>query len=242
MVNIIKNGGRQPRSNKGKIRGPYGQHNKGLDTIFSSLMNRSNPIVRSKKCNSINRLPLNRPNPIRFPIVRTKCNSVNRVPMNRPNPIRSKKCPYLNQKSNIPKYSELTPQKFMDKMNHPSKNNKILAVAFYAPWCGHCKDLMPKWSKAASQLKKHNIELGAIDSTKDSPLMSRLNNKYNINAFPSIKVFKPKSGDKGIDYNGGRDVGDIIHTLKQMNSPHKQMNSPHKPKKFKCRGNKCRVI
>jgi len=56
---------------------------------------------------------------------------------------------------------ELTDENF-DKTVLNSED--MWLVEFYAPWCGHCKNLAPEWATAATELKG-KIKLGALDAT-----------------------------------------------------------------------------
>ncbi|PAV77896.1 hypothetical protein WR25_13991 [Diploscapter pachys] len=80
-------------------------------------------------------------------------------------------------------------------------------VEFFAPWCGHCKNLEPHWKAAATELKG-KVKLGALDATVHTTVA----NKFGIKGFPTIKYFAPGSdADDAVDYDGGRSTSDIVN-------------------------------
>lgn len=41
----------------------------------------------------------------------------------------------------------------METFDEFVSDKPIVLVEFYAPWCGHCKQLAPEYERAAKQLK-----------------------------------------------------------------------------------------
>ena len=90
-------------------------------------------------------------------------------------------------------------------------SNDMWLVEFFAPWCGHCKNLAPEWASAATQLKGQ-VKLGAVDATVHSALAQ----KYGVQGYPTIKVFYPGKKGKAQDYQGPREAVGIVQFALEM--------------------------
>ncbi|KAJ6334422.1 hypothetical protein OIU76_008106 [Salix suchowensis] len=84
--------------------------------------------------------------------------------------------------------------------------NKDVLVEFYAPWCGHCKNLAPTYEKVAAAFKS---EKDVVVANLDADKYKDLAEKYGVSGFPTLKFF-PKGNKAGEDYDGGRDLDDFV--------------------------------
>ncbi|RNA32570.1 disulfide-isomerase A4 isoform X1 [Brachionus plicatilis] len=89
----------------------------------------------------------------------------------------------------------------------------ISLVEFYSPNCGHCVRLAPNYEKAAKILSEieNPIPLAKVDAT----IEIELSEKYQISGYPTMLVFRK---GRHYDYKGGREVYDIVNTMKKLQS------------------------
>ncbi|KAL8858017.1 MAG: hypothetical protein Q9178_005478 [Gyalolechia marmorata] len=95
-----------------------------------------------------------------------------------------------------------------------AKSNQVSIVEFYAPWCGHCKNLKPAYEKAAKGLDGL-AQAAAVNCDDDGN--KAFCGSMGVQGFPTLKIVKPskKPGKPTVeDYNGGRTAKDIIEAVK----------------------------
>ncbi|KAF6157007.1 hypothetical protein GIB67_039771 [Kingdonia uniflora] len=88
---------------------------------------------------------------------------------------------------------------------------KDVLVEFYAPWCGHCKNLAPIYEKVATAYKmEDNVVIANLDADKYKGPAE----KYGVSGYPTLKFF-PKGNKGGGDYDGGRDLDDFVSFINE---------------------------
>ncbi|EFJ43445.1 hypothetical protein VOLCADRAFT_106773 [Volvox carteri f. nagariensis] len=115
----------------------------------------------------------------------------------------------------LPGVLDLTPETFDKHVN----GAKHAIVEFYAPWCGHCKRMVPEYKKlgelvAADPKLKNQVVIAKVNADNHRSL----GEKFDVRGFPTIKYFargKPASKDTVQDYQQARTATAFLEFLKE---------------------------
>uniref|UniRef100_A0AAY4AZC4 Protein disulfide-isomerase n=1 Tax=Denticeps clupeoides TaxID=299321 RepID=A0AAY4AZC4_9TELE len=90
-------------------------------------------------------------------------------------------------------------------------DSKDVLIEFYAPWCGHCKSLEPKYKELGEKLSGDpNVVIAKMDAVaNDVP------SPYEVRGFPTIYFSPAGQKQNPKKYEGGREVSDFISYLKR---------------------------
>ncbi|KXT17429.1 hypothetical protein AC579_5724 [Pseudocercospora musae] len=103
------------------------------------------------------------------------------------------------------------------------KSGKPALVEFFAPWCGHCKNLAPIYEELAGSFEfaKDKVTIAKVDADEHK----ELGKKYEIQGFPTLKWFDGTGKSKPEDYSSGRDLESLTAFITEKTGV-----KPKKPK------------
>ena len=91
-------------------------------------------------------------------------------------------------------------------------DTKDVLIEFYAPWCGHCKALAPKYDILAGLY----VDGGFADKVTIAKVDATMNDVPDeIQGFPTIKMYKAGDKSNPITYSGSRSIEDLIKFVKE---------------------------
>jgi len=92
------------------------------------------------------------------------------------------------------------------------KMSPLMLVNFFAPWCGHSRQLEPELEKAAASL------LGRVAVARvDASLEVELGEQYNIGAYPTLQLFRPMQQPE--EFTGTKQNASIVQWVEDHLDP-----------------------
>ncbi len=89
--------------------------------------------------------------------------------------------------------------------------SKHVFIEFYAPWCGHCKQLEPKFKELGKKFKKsNNVVIAKFDATaNDAPP------EFEYTGFPTLFFVRANSNEVVL-YDGERETKAMASFVKKQ--------------------------
>lgn len=116
---------------------------------------------------------------------------------------------------------------------------KDVLLEFYAPWCGHCKNLAPKYD-SLGEIFMSNPELNSkVMIAKIDATANDFDDTLDVKGFPTILLFPANDKKNPVEYSGPRTVESLIefihlkgsHKVDASSDAYKKPDQPDKPVK-----------
>ena len=106
-------------------------------------------------------------------------------------------------------------KEYRNESNKNTNSDDVLVILFKTEWCPYCKRAMPEWNKFKTYINNLNntndnkVTLSIIDCDKEPEIAE----KYNIDAYPSIKlIYKGEV----YDYDAKPDKDNLVKFLESF--------------------------
>ncbi|KAI0754039.1 protein disulfide isomerase [Daedaleopsis nitida] len=118
---------------------------------------------------------------------------------------------------------ELNPDNFDELIG----KGKPALVEFFAPWCGHCKNLAPVYEELANAFAhaKDKVIVAKVDADGAG---KPLGQKYGVTGFPTLKWFGADGGEPE-KYEGGRDLEALANFITTKTGVKSSIKPPPPP-------------
>lgn len=124
---------------------------------------------------------------------------------------------FINNKANVRGAIRKAPSSVValdkDSFDKVVDGSKHVLVEFYAPWCGHCKTLAPKYEELGKVYQtEKEVVIAKVDA--DQAQNKPLAQKFGVTGFPTLKYF-PKGSTEAEAYSGAREVESFVTFLNE---------------------------
>ena len=126
---------------------------------------------------------------------------------------------YYYQNKNTPLEEGLNTNNLPISNNMSLEKNNLNMVLFYAPWCGHCKSLMPHWNKLEQNYNNQTINGRKINIVKiNCDENTQIATQYDIQGYPTVKLLSIDNNGKPTlyDYDDEREFSKLEQFINMM--------------------------
>jgi len=114
---------------------------------------------------------------------------------------------------------DLTPDNFDSIID----GSKPAFIEFFAPWCGHCKQLAPEYEQVGQAFaSSSSVTVAKVDCDAHGDLCSR----FGVSGYPTLKWFPQGDVSNPEQYSGGRSADDIISFINGKTGLHARIYKP----------------